>query len=297
MISAALSIALCLQYSASSLLRSVLPDTTPVCTTLLHMEAIKLFVSAVISRGNLKHLCLQPLLVIPPAVCFLIMNIVSYVVVANVPATLYVMVMQLKLPATYLCSCILLKKQLSTHQTCAVTFICISCANIAHKSPIGHAQIDILYIFGMLLESCFSAMCSVYLQKMFENSVTNLWIRNTELSLLSIPVYCAIILYNEFPWVCTLRGYMFACLGALGGILVAYTLIYCDAVAKTISSSFSVVLVAIVEHVIYHEVPSVTSVSFYVISLLSVLLYSSAIFDKSKTDDQESLLEEEWGSK
>ena len=280
MIALLVSVGLCLQYAAFSLCRSILHDTTPVYTVLFYVELLKLVVSLFMARRQLDKFCARPLAILVPVLCFMLMNIVSYIVVANVPATVYVMVMQLKLPATYVCSYFALSNKMTLHQTFAVAFICISCANIAQKNPIGNHQVGSIYILGMLFETVLSALSSVYMQKVFENNLETLWIRNVELSVCSLPAYAAVILYNDYPWRCTDIGYLFSCLGAVGGILVALTLIYTDAVAKTISSSVSVLLVTLCEHAIYREVPSVAFASFFTVTLLSVLLYSSSAFEQ-----------------
>jgi drug/metabolite transporter (DMT)-like permease len=281
MIALLVSIGLCLQYAAFSLCRSMLHDTTPVYTVLFYVELLKLVVSFFMARRQLDKFCARPLAILVPVLCFMLMNIASYIVVTNVPATVYVMVMQLKLPATYVCSYFTLSKKMTLHQTFAVAFICISCANIAQRNPIGN-QVESIYILGMLFETALSALSTVYMQKVFENNLETLWIRNVEMSVCSLPAYAALILYNDYSWRCTSIGYLFSCLGAIGGVLVALTLIYTDAVAKTISSSISVLLVTLCEHVIYREVPSVAFASFFTVALLSVLLYSSSAFEQSE---------------
>ena len=289
MIALLVSSGLCLQYALFSLLRSALHDDTPVYTVLLYVELLKGAVSLFMARRLLDRVCARPLPILAPVACFMLMNIVSYNVISHVPATVYVMVMQLKLPATYACSYVALSKQLTIHQTIAVAFICISCANISQKSPIDNSRIEPLYILGMLLETVCSALSSVYMQKVFANDLANLWIRNVELSACSLPAYAALIAYHDHPWTCTPVGYLFACLGAAGGVLVALTLIHGDAVEKTISSSVSVLLVALCEHAMHRKAPSVSSASFYSICLLSVLLYASHRTERRSADRDSDL--------
>lgn len=285
MIGAVVSFCLCMQFASFSLLRSMLHDTTPVCTVLFYVELLKFAVSLCMMRGQLKGCFSRPFHICAPILIYTIMNMVSYIVIAHIPASTYVMLLQLKLPMTCIVSCLSLSQRKGVQQTIAILLVCISCANIVNKNSIDNSRIDPIYVLGTLLECALSAISSVYMQIVFENDIKNLWIRNLEFSFLSLPIYTSIILFNDYPWTCTRIGYMFSGLGALGGILVALSLIFTDAIEKTLSSSLSIIVVTISEHVIYRKVPSFVSISFYAICLLSVLLYSSNTLCEAKSDE------------
>lgn len=280
-----LSLALSIQFSTFSLLRAFMKDTTPVTTVLMYVEVLKLiFCACMMGKGRLFE---KTHLIIVPATCFVMMNIVSYLVVAHVPATLYVMMMQLKIPLTYTCSYCVFKEELKAYQTLAVIFICICCMNISLKGELSNT--DLLYYAGMLFEILLSSLCSVYMQIMFEASKNDIWTRNVELSMLSLPVYIGINSYSHYAWTCTSVGYLFAFLGAFGGILVALTLLHCGAVAKTISAACSVIIVTVAEHVLTKTMPGIHLISFYIICILSVLLYSIDTIKKLFEDSTQNI--------
>ncbi len=296
MIDIVVSVLLLIQFSSFSLARSAIEDDTPTSTVLLYVEIIKFCVSTACAQNKHANLCQKPFAILVPTLCFVCMNIVSYYVVSQISATTYVMLMQLKIPMTSIVSFVLLKSKYSINQMFCIFLICLSCMNICYsKKEIKHiSHLNIITIGGCILEVFLSSMCSVYMQKMFDNKLDLLWIRNMELSFLSMLFYTCIILYNNYPFKCSLVGYMFSALGACGGILVALTLIYCGAVEKTIASSMAIVVVAIAEHLIYNTFPVITNVSFYSICFASVFMYHAEKLNKvSEKNVDYPLLREE----
>ena len=91
-------------------------------------------------------------------------------------------------------------------------------------------------------------------------------------------------------------GIMFSILASLGGILVALSLLYCGAVGKSLVSSFSLVVITTIEHILYNTVPSFSIFTFYIISLTSLMYYNYDIvvdFENNKMFSRHLLEEEE----
>lgn len=300
MIGCLVSILLLIQFSSFSLLRSLLSDSTPICTVLLYVEILKLLVSSICARDRRSNLFQRPFAILVPTLSFVLMNLISYWVVSNTSATAYVMLMQLKIPMTCVVSYCVLNLRYSIDKIFCIFLICVSCMNICvSKKELKSNSLNFLTIGGCLVEVFLSSLCSVYMQKIFENKLELLWIRNMELSFLSMIFYICMIVFNDYPFNCSFVGYIFSVLGASGGILVALTLIYCGAVEKTIASSLSLVVVGIIEHIIYNRYPSITIGSFYIICFVSVLMYHSDILSKKEREILKSpstpLLSEEGG--
>jgi len=131
------------------------------------------------------------------------------------------------------------------------------------------------------------------MQCIFDSDVSKLWLRNLELSLLSIPFYVAITLYHNASFQCSLLGYGFAFLGGIGGILVGLMLTYCGAVEKTLVSAISLVVITVVEHILYARTPKLSHLSFYTICIASVILYSWEKLKLGKNEVTKPLLEED----
>ena len=285
MIGIVVSLLLLVQFSCFSLLRSALNDSTPASLVMFYTELIKLCISFVCANEKKGELFRNPFATLLPTICFVCMNMVGYTVAAQMSATTYVMMMQLRIPMTCLVSYLVLDARYSCNQMFCIFLICLSCMNICYDkreiSP--NVSLDVVHIGGCLLQVSLSALCAVYMQRVFERNVALLWVRNVELSLISIPFYACIIAYYEIPLHCSSVGYLFSVIGALGGILVALTLIYGDAVEKTLATSMALVVVAIAEHVIYGHWPRLTNVSFYTICFASVLAYN---VEKWKTNSE-----------
>ena len=124
------SVLLLIQFSAFSLVRSVLNDDTPTPTVLLYVEIIKFCISIVCAKNIRTNIFKRPLAIFVPTICFVCMNIVSYGVIAHISATTYVMMMQLKIPMTCIVSFIVLKSRYSWNQLFCIFLICLSCVNI-----------------------------------------------------------------------------------------------------------------------------------------------------------------------
>ena len=265
---------LSLQFSSFTLMRARIRDSTCTSCVLLWSEVMKAALSTCAAGTDARLVFRDPWPIAIPAACFIVMNIVSFWCVARVSASLYIMMMQLKLPWTLFTSWLVLERRFTAAQVIAVFLIAIACANILmHESQITLGG-EYWPIVGMVVETLLSALCSVYMQKVFANSFTSMWVRNAELALLSIPVYAAIVQYRQCEWIPTQTGTAFALLASAGGILVALSLLYCGAMAKNIVTSSSIAMVTVADYMFDHRVPSFSHASFYVVCMLSIVLYS-----------------------
>tara|TARA_B100001989_G_C24546327_1_gene471045 strand:+ start:1712 stop:2464 length:753 start_codon:yes stop_codon:yes gene_type:complete len=233
-------------------------------------------------------------MIILPALMFIVMNIVSYNLVSEISATTYVMLMQLKLPATCIISYLTLQKKFTNQKIFSVFLVCICSINICNEKQVTKHYITITNIIFALSEVILSSICSIYLQKIFREKQT-IWIRNVELCIFSIPFYIFIIFHSENTFVTTRTGLLFSLLASCGGILVALSLLYCGAVGKTLVSSASLVMVTTVEHILYQTIPKFYLITFYIISTTSLIYYNHDIFefDESKVAVSRPLLGEE----
>ena len=283
---------LCLQFSSFSLLRSLLKDTTPICTILLYSEVMKLIVCSFFTKNIKSNIFTEKMILIPAAI-FVVMNIVSYTLLCEISATMYVMLMQLKLPTTCLFSYLTLNKSFSNSKFFSVVLIFLCSINICKSKQVTTQYINFRQLCFALSEVLLSSFCSVYLQKIFKDK-QHLWVRNIELCFISIPFYGALIYYNDNTFLTTYVGIMFSTLASSGGILVALSLLYCGAVGKTLVSSCSLVVVTTTEHILYNTVPSFSTFTFYVISVISLIYYN---YDTIESDNSKilsrPLLEEE----
>jgi len=114
----------------------------------------------------------------------------------------------------------------------------------------------ILGTLAVLTEVTLSGFASIYFEKVVktdpEGQNLNIWERNFQLALGSFPVYLGFILvgnggklFNGWSKV----TFVLALLGAAGGLLVALSIKYGDAILKTLATTGAIVLSSILDHV------------------------------------------------
>ena len=286
-------IALCLQYTTFSILRSEMPDTTCNSTVLFYSELFKLAFSLamVYLQNTWSDLFRKLYIILIPALVFLLMNLINFWTITQIPASLYVIMMQFKLPWTLILSMIFLHATYTKHHIIFILFICVSCANIVlinnNENVLKYA--GLLPTVAMVTETFLSALMGVYLEKMFENSAQTMWIRNVELSILSLPIYGSITYMKNCSFIPSQLGITFAMLCSLGGILVAFSIVYSGALTKTVVTSSSIILVTICESIIHNIVPGIQQLSFYFIGLFSIIFYNIQPKNKNIILQDESL--------
>jgi len=272
----AVSVLLCLQFSIFSLTRSRIEDDTNVMLVMLLAECGKLCFSLAMTvrGGSAPRLFQTPAVMLVPCAAFAAMNVISYWVVQHSSAAVYAMTMQLKLPITMLLSTCTVRAKYSVPQVFAVLCICISSSNVLCSKLSSAGVTESLAMYGMLVEVLCSATINIYMQHIFNSSVDTMWVRNVELSCGSILLYVCACLQLRVDLSCSFVGGMFALCAMLGGILVAFSIVYCGAAMKTLSSSAAILVISVTENILSRSLPSMQIASFYVIGVMSVMLYA-----------------------
>ena len=109
---------------------------------------------------------------------------------------------------------------------------------------------------AVLTEVVLSGFASIYFEKVIKTDTDqqlNIWERNFQLALGSFPVYLAFILADGGGEAGFLGGwsvvtFMLAMLGAAGGLLVALSIKYGDAILKTLATTGAIVLSSLLDH-------------------------------------------------
>lgn len=105
--------------------------------------------------------------------------------------------------------------------------------------------------FGAVFSVCIlSGFTSVYFEKMLKVADISIWVRNVQMSLLSIPLGIATCLITDLDNITTngfFHGYdlfvvYIISFQALGGILVGLVMKYADNILKGFATSFSIII-------------------------------------------------------
>lgn len=287
---------LCLQFSVFTIARSTNGDGGNYCTPmiLLLSEVIKGSISAVLCRHRFAdEVFRRPAPLVVPATCFVIMNIVSFWCTSRVPAAVYVIMMQLKLPFTLVMVRVFLCKKISMRQLTSIVIISLCCLNIVVESKEGRWTMpEPTVLAGLVLEPFLSSMSGIFMQTMLQES--NIWVRNFELATISVPMYAFLIVHRECFLYPNPLAMFYILLASSGGILAALMLKGGGALSKNVVTSASLVVVAIIEHVIHNTVPQLSNISFCIICSMAVFTYATSdVFDSKLELSIESSYETE----
>jgi len=203
------------------------------------------------------YLIQHSLTMLVPAALYLAMNILGFVALGRIDAGTFTVIAQMKVLSTALFSVALLGKQLSSRKWQALVLMTAGVTLITYESlpkanQLGDERDRALrsYLIGVCavgIEVLLSGFVSIYFEKVLKSrsEVYSVWDRNFQLAFWSILIYTPIMMYENgwkpfSGW--TAMATVCALVGSVGGLLVALTLKYADAILKTLATTLAVVL-------------------------------------------------------
>jgi len=266
---------LCLQNSLFTVLRrysqGVLKESYSKHEVLLFGEVVKMIVSAyVISKqpratgsfaNHIKRLVMTAQKMFMLSLIYGMMNILSYVALRNVSAGIFTICAQLKILTTASFSALMLNRSYSWTKWRALFTLIIGV--LLFSEPIWNKKElwntaegnVVLGSAAVLTEVILSGFASIYFEKVIktDSEQLNIWERNFQLALGSFPVYLVFILSDGGGEVGYFGGwskvtFALAMLGAAGGLLVALSIKYGDAILKTLATTGAIVLSSLLDH-------------------------------------------------
>lgn len=116
---------------------------------------------------------------------------------------------------------------------------------------------QLLGIAAVATEVTTSGFASIYFEKVIKSSTEklNIWERNLQLAFTSLPIYLGFILYSGggtagFGGGWTQTTVFVSLFGAAGGLLVALSIKYADAILKTLATTGAILLSSILDHML-----------------------------------------------
>ncbi|TFY62701.1 hypothetical protein EVJ58_g3697 [Rhodofomes roseus] len=211
-----------------------------------------------------------------PALLYVVQNSLQFVAVGNLPVATFQVTYQMKILTTAAFSVMLLRRKLSSTKWLSLLFLAIGVGIVQIQSsssshipsrqnhPVGSAHesaplhihiMSPLKGFGAVTAACFtSGLAGVYFEMVLKNSKADLWVRNVQLSLFSLPPAILPIIWNADPRIyqdgiiaSVLRnfgGWAWATVSVqvLGGLITAIVIKYSDNIMKGFATSLSIVL-------------------------------------------------------
>lgn len=272
---------LCLQNSLFTVLRrysqGVLQEKYSTYECLLVQEVFKLGFSAwMIAKEqkfedkqalnrHLWHLINTSKKMLVLALIYGIMNILGFLALRNIGAGVFTVFAQTKILTTATFSRIMLRRQYSATKWRAL--IALVFGVLLFSEPIWtdssnlYSNLEgaspIVGVTAVLIEVTMSGFASIYFEKVIKADAKNLtiWERNVQLAFGSLPIYFCFIAVEGGGqaglgggW--SLTALTVAILGAAGGLLVALSIKYGDAILKTLATTGAIVLSSFLDHAV-----------------------------------------------
>lgn len=223
-----------------------------------------------------------------PSLVYLVQNNLLYVSTSNLDAATYQVTYQLKIFTTAVFSVLILKRKLFKHQWFALlVLICgviLVQLNNSHDSSLKtHPnQNRFVGLGSALIACCLSGFAGVYFEKILKGADISVWMRNIQLSLVSVPLGFIVCFLTDWNKIIT-NGFFFGydlyivyliCLQAAGGLIVAMVMKYADNILKGFATSLAIVIACVFSMYFFDFTISVQFVLGAILVMISIFLYS-----------------------
>ncbi|KAI1726459.1 nucleotide-sugar transporter domain-containing protein [Ditylenchus destructor] len=249
-----------------------------------------------------------------PAFIYIIQNFLLFVAVENLDAGTFMVTYQLKILTTALFTVTMLHRRLSIPQWISLLILIAGVAIVqksAHesviqpisnstketvadsstsvppsvlstmKTPVGHHQSPLVGFITVIAACFLSGFAGIYFEKILKESKVSLWLRNIQLSSLSIPLAIVWIIVKDRDEVFNdglMKGFdvvvwIVILLKALGGLVVAVVIKYADNILKEFATSLSIIVSCIASIFIFALYPRLLFVLGAALVIGSVIIY------------------------
>ncbi|KAK8392464.1 hypothetical protein O3P69_014669 [Scylla paramamosain] len=223
-----------------------------------------------------------------PSFIYLVQNNLLYVSASNLDAATYQVTYQMKILTTAVFAVLLLRRELRSLQWLALVLLTAGVALVQLSATDGGSttttagQSRVLGCVAAIAACCCSGFAGIYFEKILKGSEVSVWVRNVQLSLLSLPLGAATALATDGSELMS-KGFLHAydgfvwylvCLNALGGLLVALVVKYADNILKGFATSLAIVLSTVVSAAFLGFVLTLQFAVGTALVIVSVFLYS-----------------------
>lgn len=223
-----------------------------------------------------------------PSLVYLIQNNLLYVSTSNLDAATYQVTYQLKIFTTAVFSVLILKRKLYRHQWIALAVliagvVLVQLNNTSDKTQRTYPdQNRIVGLAAALVACCLSGFAGVYFEKILKGAEISVWMRNIQLSFVSIPLGLIVSLTTDWNKIVA-HGFFFGydifviyliVLQAAGGLIVAMVVKYADNILKGFATSLAIIVACVFSMYFFDFTISVQFVVGTILVMCSIFLYS-----------------------
>ncbi|XP_022198038.1 UDP-galactose translocator [Nilaparvata lugens] len=224
-----------------------------------------------------------------PSFVYILQNNLLYVSASHLDAATYQVTYQLKILTTAVFAVVMLKRTLPLQQWVAliVLVLGIVLVQLASSSDSTSRSSDLeqnrLKGFAAALTACMlSGFAGIYFEMILKGSNISIWMRNVQLSLLSLPIGMITCFVSDYEKILShgfFVGYdLFVIyliyLQAIGGLVVAVVVKYADNILKGFATSLAIVLSSVGSIYLFDFSLSYQFILGSVLVMVSILLYN-----------------------
>ncbi|XP_014292115.1 UDP-N-acetylglucosamine transporter [Halyomorpha halys] len=194
-----------------------------------------------------------------PSLVYVVQNNLLYVSASHLDATTYQVTYQLKILTTALFSVVILKRKLLPTQWAALVLLVAGVAmaqlsgsseNPKQSNTKGPVQNKLIGFASVFVASFLSGFAAIFVEMILKSSDISIWMRNIQLSLLSLPfglMTCFISDRDEIMQLGWFHGYDYfiaylIVLQAAGGMIICLIIKYADNILKGFATSLAIVI-------------------------------------------------------
>uniref|UniRef100_A0A1A9UHY1 Sugar phosphate transporter domain-containing protein n=1 Tax=Glossina austeni TaxID=7395 RepID=A0A1A9UHY1_GLOAU len=243
-----------------------------------------------------------------PSLVYIVQNNLLYVSASHLDAATYQVTYQLKILTTAMFAVIILRKKLLCTQWSALMILVIGIVLVQLAQTITGNSIDATdqpeqnRMFGLwaALGACFlSGFAGIYFEKILKGAEISVWMRNVQLSLLSIPfgiVTCFVndggkILANGFFHGYNIFIWYLILLQAGGGLIVAVVVKYADNILKGFATSLAIIISCIASMYIFDFHLTLKFTAGAALVITSIFMYGYNSKNSSTTQKQGNFMQ------
>lgn len=242
-----------------------------------------------------------------PSLVYIIQNNLLYLSASHLDAATYQVTYQLKILTTAIFAVFILRKKLFATQWGALFLLVLgvvlvqlasSDESASGSSNLGMPEQNRVIGFSAALGACvLSGFAGIYFEKILKGSDISVWMRNVQLSLLSLPFGLITCLLNDGHKILT-DGFFFGydvfviylvVLQAGGGLIVAVVVKYADNILKGFATSLAIIISCVASIYLFNfNLTFQFAVGAFVV-ICSIFLYG---YDPNAKKSQRSSVEE-----
>ncbi|KAF7987603.1 hypothetical protein HCN44_003466 [Aphidius gifuensis] len=240
-----------------------------------------LHVTIIQNPGDTAKVCV-------PSVVYIIQNNLLYTSSSNLDAATYQVTYQLKILTTALFAVVILRKTLLKTQWASLVLLLIGVVlvQLVDSDPlkkVSDNKQNRLVGFSAALCACFlSGFAGIYFEKILKQSNISVWMRNVQLSLLSIPfglISCYVkdsdgISENGFFYGYDLFVSYLVVLQAGGGLIVALVVKHADNILKGFATSLAIIISCIASIYLFNFHLTIQFAFGALLVICSIFMYS-----------------------